>query len=440
VTVGSAYSATLLGLVKPEDLQDPYPIEVRGPLSAAVRPPGSRSVTNRALLCAALAPGVSEVIGAGENDDTEAMRRGLRGLGAKIREAGDGWRVDGCGGVFPARNVHLDVGASGTTARFLTAAASLARGPITIDGSARMRERPIADLVDGMQALGAEARIDGMGGCPPVRVDGGGLPGGTARIDASRSSQFVSGLLLAAPCATRDVELIFRDGAVVSWPFLELTSQVMTAFGAAPKLTRRGARVSARGYRPARYEVEPDPQSAVYAFCAAAISGGSIHVRGIPSTSQQTDLALLDVLAQMGCAVSRESDAVRVSGAPAGLRAVDVDMNHIPDAVLALAVVALFAEGTTHLRNIANLRIKETDRLKALETELRRLGATAEAGDDSLSITPAPLHGAVVETYEDHRMAMSFALAGLRVPGIEIRDPSCVSKTWPDYFEFLSTL
>ncbi len=439
-TVGEPTSATLYRLVKRGTFRDPYPIETRGPLSAAVRPPGSRSVTNRALLCAALAPGVSEVIGAGENDDTDAMRRGLRTLGAKIQELGDGWRVEGCGGVFPARDVRLDVGASGTTARFLTAAASLASGRVLLDGSPRMRERPIADLIDAMHALGAEAHIEGMGGCPPVRIDGGGLPGGTARIDASRSSQYVSGVLLAAPCAGRDVELIFKDGKVVSWPFLELTAQVMTAFGANPELDKRGARVAARGYRPARFEVEADSQSAVYPFCAAAIAGGSVLVRGIPAGSEQTDLALLAVLEQMGCSVSRETDAVRVSGPSEGLRGVDVDMNHIPDAVLALAVVALFADGPTQIRNIANLRIKETDRLSALETELNRLGAHARADDDSLRIEPGPYRGALIETYDDHRMAMSFALAGLRIPGIEIRDPACVSKTWPGYFEFLSTL
>lgn len=423
-----------------DHLPDPYPIAPRGPLRAELRPPGSRSITNRALICAALAPPGSRLLGATENDDTLAMREGLVRLGVPIRvEAGD-WHVDGGagrlpGGGDPGREVQVDVRASGTTARFLTAAACLARGPAILDGTARMRERPIRDLVDALRGLGAGVEILGRDGCPPVRTAGGGIPGGRTEIDVSRSSQYVSGVLLSAPCANAEIELIFSSESLVSRPFLELTCQVMRDFGGAVELSDEGARVAPGGYRSTQFEVEPDAQSAVYGFCAAAIAGGRVRVLGIPDHSQQTDLGLLSVLEKMGCGVRRERTAVVVEAPDAGLRGVDVDMNDIPDAVLALAVVALFAEGPTLIRNIANLRIKETDRLHALETELRRLGAGAEAGPDFLRIEPRALRGATIETYDDHRMAMSFALAGLRIPGVEIRDPACVSKSWPDFFD-----
>jgi 3-phosphoshikimate 1-carboxyvinyltransferase len=406
--------------------------------------PGSRSITNRALLCAALARGESELCGAGSSDDTEAMRTGLRALGVRIEaseERPDRWRVVGVGGRFAAPDAPLDVRMSGTTARFLTAAATLAAGPVVVDGAPRMRERPIADLAEALTRLGAGIQVLGSGGCPPVRVAGGGLPGGEATIDARHSSQYVSGILLAAPYAGRDVTLRFEAGVLISRPFAELTVEVMTAFGAEVELGETLARVSAgRPYEAREYGVEPDAQSAVYAFAAAAIAGGRVVVEGIPASSRQTDLRLLGVLERMGCRVERGPDAIEVCGPSDGLAGVDVDMNDMPDAVLALAVVALFARGPSRLRNIANLRIKETDRLAALETELCRLGARARADADSLEIEPGPLHAARIATYDDHRMAMAFALAGLRVPGVEIEDPGCVAKTWPDYFAALERL
>ncbi len=431
----------------------PVAVRPRGPLDARVRVPGSRSITNRALLCAALARGTSELRGAGSSDDTEAMRAGLRALGAGIEDdperRDDRWRVTGVDGRFAKPAAPLDVRMSGTTARFLTAAATLAAGPVVVDGAPRMRERPISDLADALTGLGAGIEVLGDGGCPPVRVAGGGLPGGEATIDARRSSQYVSGILLAAPYAERDVTLHFEAGVLVSRPFVELTLDVMRAFGAEAKLGETQVQVTAgRPYAAREYAVEPDAQSAVYAFAAAAIAGGRVVVEGIPASSRQTDLRLLDVLERMGCRVERRPDAVEVQGPGPGpgpgpataLVPVDVDMNDMPDAVLALAVVALFARGPSHLRNIANLRIKETDRLAALETELTRLGARARADADSLRIEPGPLRGARIATYDDHRMAMAFALAGLRVPGVEIEDPGCVAKTWPDYFDALERL
>jgi len=405
-----------------------------------LRPPGSRSLTNRVLLAAALAPGSSCLLGAGENDDTRAMREGLGALGVTIQTAGDRWQIQGRGGHLEAPARPLDVGASGTTARFLTAAATLAEGAVEIDGAPRMRERPIAELVSALSALGAPGKVLGEGGCPPLRMAGGGLPGGRAVIDASRSSQFVSAILLVAPCARRDVELQLAGGRLVSRRFVDLTLEAMTAFGARAGWTREGAlRVEAGvGYRPRRYAIEPDAQSAVYAFAAAALTGGRSRIEGIPAGSTQTDLAVLEVLEAMGCTVQREARAVLVQGPPGGrLRGVQADMNQIPDAVLAVAVLALFASGPSLLRNIAHLRLKESDRLAALERELQRLGGRVEIREDALAIEPGPLHGGVVETYDDHRMAMAFAVAGLRLPGVRIRNPGCVRKTWPAFFQEL---
>lgn len=422
-------------------LPDPMPVRPRGPLDARLTVPGSRSITNRALVAAALAAGESALKGAARSDDTEAMRAGLASLGARISVERDAWTVVGVGGRFIAPPAPLNAGASGTTARFLTAVATLAAGPVTVDGTPRMRERPIQDLVDALQALGAECVAQGPGGCPPVRVAGGGLPGGSAQIDARRSSQYVSGVLLAAPYAARDVELGFVEGVLVSRPFVMLTLDVMRAFGADADWHGNGLRVRAgRPYQPRTFAVEPDAQSAVYGFAAAAIAGGRVRVEGIPAESRQTDLRFLDALTAMGCRVEREANAVVVRGPEGALRGVEIDMNPMPDAALAMAVVALFAEGPTTIHNIANLRIKETDRLAALENEIARLGGVAKAGSDWLRIEPAPLHAATIETYDDHRIAMAFALAGLRVPGVTIRDPGCVSKTWPDYFDALERL
>ena len=415
-------------------------IRPRGPLAGSVRVPGSRSIGNRALVCAALAPGASELAGMTESDDTAAMREGLRALGVAIEVDGDRWRVAGTGGRFPRSDAAVDARASGTTARFLTAAATLAAGPTTIDGTARMRARPIAELADALRALGAPVEILGQNGCPPVRVAGGGLPGGHARIDARRSSQYVTGILLAAPCAARDVELEFEGGAAVSRAFLDLTEQVMRAFGAELEIRADGARVRAKPYSPRTFAVEPDAQSAVYPLAAAAIAGGHVRVDGLPPSSRQTDLRVLEVFEQMGCRIARTAEGTELYAPFDGLRAIDVDMNDIPDATLALAVVCLFADGPSTIRNIAHLRIKESDRLTALETELRKLGARARAGDDVLRIEPGPLRGARIATYDDHRMAMAFALAGLRVPDVEIEDPACVAKTWPGFFEALDAL
>jgi 3-phosphoshikimate 1-carboxyvinyltransferase len=375
------------------------------------------------------------------SDDTDAMIRSLRRLGVEIDDSGSDWPIEGSGARLRGCEGALDVGNSGTTARFLTAAACLADGPVVIDGDARMRERPIEDLVEALAALGADCRIEGAGGCPPVRVAGGELRGGRVAIDASRSSQYVSAVLLTAPYAKRDVELELRGGRLISRPYVELTLELMRAFGAEAGW-REGRLWVAAGarYHGRDYAIEPDASAAVYPFCAAAIAGGRVRVDGIRANSIQADLGVLPLLAQMGCRVERGPDYAIVEGPGGPLRPLDADLNDLPDASLALAVVALFAEGPSRIRNVGSLRIKETDRLHALETELSRLGAQARAGDEDLTIEPGPLHGAEIHTYRDHRMAMSFALAGLRVPGVSIQDPGCVAKTWPDYFQALERL
>jgi 3-phosphoshikimate 1-carboxyvinyltransferase len=424
-------------------MSDAVTIRPRGPVDATLRVPGSKSLTNRALPIAALAVGESHLVGALASDDTEAMRECLTALGVRIESESETWTVTGCAGELSAPRQPLDARASGTTARFVTALATLAPGPVTIDGTPRMRERPIDDLTRALQELGAEVELLGKRGCPPVRLAGGGLGGGAAVIDASRSSQFVTAVLLASPYAARDVRLSLKDGVLASRPYVELTLQLMRSFGAEARWQDEQTLFVAAGrpYRARQYEVEPDASSAVYPLAAAAIAGGRVRVPGIPRDSLQADLALLEILERMGCRIERTDDYVELSGPGAeGLRGVDVDMNATPDAVLALAVVALFARGPSTIRNVVQLRDHETDRLAALETELTRLGARAQAGVDFLRIEPAPLHGAEIVTYDDHRMAMSFALAGLRVPGVVILDPGCVSKTWPDFFAALERL
>ncbi|UCE85414.1 MAG: 3-phosphoshikimate 1-carboxyvinyltransferase [Deltaproteobacteria bacterium] len=424
-------------------VSDSVTIRPRGPLDARLRVPGSRSITNRALEVAALAAGQSQLEGALDSDDTQAMREGLVALGATIDVDGDTWSVSGTDGRLRTPTRPLDARASGTTARFLTALATLARGSAVIDGTPRMRERPIEDLTLALSALGARVEVLGEAGCPPVRTGGGGLRGGAALVDARRSSQYVSALLMVAPYASRDVTLSLEEGICVSRPYVELTLAVMDAFGACAGWNAEGGlHVEAgRHYGPRRYRIEPDASSAAYGFAAAAIAGGTVVVEGLPADSRQPDVRFLDVLEKMGCEVTRNEDGdVAVRGQPGSLHGVDVDMNALPDAALALAVVALFAKGPTVIRNVANLRIKETDRLAALEAEIRKLGAQACATQDSLTIEPGPLRGAEIETYDDHRMAMSFALAGLQVPGVVIRDPGCVRKTWPDFFEALERL
>jgi 3-phosphoshikimate 1-carboxyvinyltransferase len=418
-------------------------IAPRGLLDADVRVPGSKSISNRVLLLAGLAEGTSELTGVLESDDTLVMARALRALGAEVSGAGAELSVVGTGGRPRVPEATLDIHASGTAARFLTAALALVPGECVLDGVPRIRQRPIGELVDALRALGVDVVAQSPGGCPPVRARGGAPFGGEIEIDASRSSQYVSALLQIGPYATRPLTLRLRDGVLASRPYVDVTLQVMREFGA-----NAGWRDAAtlevepgRPYRGRALHVEPDASTAAYFFAAAAIAGGRVRVQGLPGDSAQADMGMLAILERMGCEVSRGADGVEVRGRGGPLEPVEVDMNAMPDAVLALAVTALFARGTSTIHNVAHLRIKESDRLAALGSELQKLGAEVVVGADSLRITPpAALHGAEIATHDDHRMAMAFALAGLRVPGVHILEPGCVSKSWPQYFDAFDAL
>lgn len=411
-----------------------YRVRPKKVSGAAVRPPGSKSITNRALAAAALADGTSVLRNPLRSDDTEAMTECLRAMGVEVTEQGEDAAVRGTarlrgGGRLPAR-------ASGTTARFITALAVLADGPGVIDGTARLRRRPIGPLVETLAALGGRLERTEY---PPVHVRGGGLPGGSAPIDGSLSSQFLTAVMLAAPRAGADVTL--RPGPVmVSRPYVTTTLEVMAAFGAQAGWNGDGSlTVRAAGYRPCDYRVEADASAAVYPWTAAAVTGGRATVVGISPDTAQADAAALEVLERMGCRVERSPEGITVSG-PERLRGATADLNHCPDAALALAAAAATASGPSRFVNLANLRIKETDRLAALETELRKLGAEAQAGPDWIAVRPGKLRGARLRTYDDHRMAMSLAVVGLAVPGVVIEDPDCVGKTWPGFFEMLERL
>lgn len=422
------------------------PRPAQGPIDATVRVPGSKSITNRALLVAALAHGASELTGALHSDDTRYMAAALNALGIPVETdvAGEAFRVAGGGGTFPAAAADLFVGNAGTAMRFLTAALPLGRGTFRIDGVPRMRQRPIGPLLGALADLGADARSEAGTGCPPVVVRAAGLPGGRCRMAGDQSSQYFTALLLAGPCAANGIE-VEVEGDLVSKPYLPMTAAVMAAFGAEAELdtvdwgvlrVRPGQRYDGRAY-----PIEPDASNASYFFAAAAVTGGRVRVEGLGRGSTQGDLRFIDVLAAMGCAVEEADDFVEVRG-PAGgaLRGVDLDLGPISDTAQTLAAIAPFADGPTTIRGVAHARLKETDRVAALATELRRLGQAVEEFPDGLRIEPRLVTPALVHTYDDHRMAMSFAVAALRAPGVALHDPGCVAKTFPDFFSRLDAI
>lgn len=421
---------------------DVYVVEpLAHPPDCSVTVPGSKSITNRALLIAALADGDSTLDGALFSDDTVHMADSWRRLGVAVEEeaAAQRFRVRGCGGIIPAREAELFAGNAGTAMRFLVAALCIGKGTFRIDGTARMRERPIADLLDTLEQLGADVRSESPGGCPPVRVVADGLRGGSATIDAGKSSQFLSAVLQVAPYA-RDGVTLEVSGSLIALPYIDMTIAVMASFGV--RVERDGYRryrIAPQRYRGHDFHVEPDASSAHYFLAAAAITGGRVRIEGLGTTSVQGDVHFADVLEQMGAGVRRGPDFIEVCGG-AELRGVDVDMNAISDTAPTLAAIAPFATGPVTIRNVAHLRLQESDRLHAVATELARLGVPVEERPDGLTVRPAVPSGGMVETYDDHRLAMSFALVGLRVRGVGIRDPRCVRKTFPDYFERLESL
>lgn len=419
---------------------------ISGPIDAVVRVPGSKSITNRALLTAALADGESELTGALFSNDTTYMAAALNQLGVTVEgdEAAARFLVRGGGGTFTAPHADLFIGNSGTTARFLTAALPLGRGTYRLDGGPRMRQRPIGPLLQSLRDLGADAVSELSTGCPPVLVRASGLPGGRTRLAGDESSQFFTALLLAAPYAAHGIEIEVA-GDLVSKPYLPMTAAVMAAFGveaAIDETSWRTLRVRpGQRYTGRAYAIEPDASSASYFFAAAAVTGGRVRVEGLGPGSTQGDVRFIDVLAAMGATVREEADAVEVRGAPGGrLRGGDFEMGHISDTAQTLAAIAPFADGPVTIRGVAHNRLKETDRIAAVTTELRRLGQAVEEFADGLTITPRPITPADIATYDDHRIAMSFAVTALRAPGIRLRDPGCVAKTFPDFFVRLAAL
>jgi 3-phosphoshikimate 1-carboxyvinyltransferase len=335
--------------------------------------------------------------------------------------------------------IQIDVANSGTSLRFLTALLTLGQGTFRLDGSPRMRQRPVQDLLDALAQLGGQAASELGTGCPPVVLTAHGLPGGKATIAGSVSSQFLSGLLMAAPYARSPVDLTV-SGELVSQPYVKMTLAVMRAFGVSLQTEGLARFLIPAGqvYRGLHYPIEPDASAASYFFAAAAITGGSATVEGLSRGSLQGDVAFCECLRRMGCSVDYAADAITVTGGP--LVGIQTDMNAISDTVQTLAAVALFARGPTTISGVAHIRHKETDRIAALAAELRKLGAEVEERADGLQITPRTRRGAVIDTYDDHRMAMSMAIVGLAQPGVVIRDPECTAKTYPEFFDDLRRL
>lgn len=431
-------------------MTDSISVTPSGPVDARVRPPGSKSITNRALVCAALTPGKSILQGALDSDDTRVMVAALRTLGLSVEHDVPHGTMT-IEGIDP-RLAHdapaefhemaeIYIGNSGTTIRFLTSMLAFLPGTFRLHGKPRMHQRPIGDLVDSLRTLGADVACEKKAGYPPVRIHGRPMLTGKTAIAGHLSSQFLSGLLLAAPAARGDME-IDVVGELVSKPYIAMTLSVMRAFGAEVEAAEDLSHFRIPGhtfYQPTKYSIEPDASAASYFFAAAAITGGRVTVQGLSKNSLQGDVAFCDCLTKMGCEVEDREDSITVRG-PQELRGIEVDMNAISDTVQTLCAVAPFAKGKTTIHNVAHIRHKETDRIAAMATELRKTGIEVKEFEDGITIHPGKMHPATFDTYDDHRMAMSLALLGLRQEGMLITEPDCTAKTYPDYFRDLQRI
>ena len=412
-------------------------------VDATIVVPGSKSLTQRALIAAALADGSSRLRGPLASEDTEYTSKALAQMGIRVDKKGEAWQVEGNGGriATPAGEIYL--GNNGTATRFLTSVAALGHGLFTIDGEERMRERPIGPLMEALRGWGVDISSVTGTACPPLTINSHGLQGGETILPEGKSSQYLSSLLLVAPYAARPAILQVR-GEVLSKPYVAMTLSVMSDFGIDVDCNQELTHfVIPQGcYRAMDYEIEGDASNASYFWAAAAITAGRVTVSNVPVPSLQGDAGLVPLLARMGCEISREGGGITVQGRQR-LEGITVDMGDMPDVVPTLAVVAAFAHGKTVIKNIAHLRIKECDRLSAVVTELSKMGAQVEEQQDSMIIHGdggARLHGALIDTYKDHRMAMSFAVTGLRVAGVQISDEGCVAKSFPDFWERFSWL
>ncbi|MBV6392325.1 MAG: 3-phosphoshikimate 1-carboxyvinyltransferase [Anaerolineales bacterium] len=433
-------------------------VPIPHPLSAAIRVPGSKSLTNRALLIAALAKGTTRITNALFSDDSKYFANALKTLGFDVQldETNRAMTVAGLGGKIPATKAELFIGNAGTAARFLSAFLTLGHGEYILDGDSRMRERPIGDLAEALTQLGCNIQpVQKAAGrkqiCPPLKILASGLKGGKAKIAGDISSQFLSALLMTAPYAQSPIEVELAT-ELNSKPYVDMTLSVMKDFGV--EVERDGCQsfaVKPNLYSPiSNYLVESDASAASYFFAAPAICGGSVTVENISRKSVQGDIGFLDVLRQMGCMVTESNNAITVHR-PSSIAGVDIDMRDIPDTAQTLAAIAPFADSPTRIRGIASARVKETDRVHAACVELARLGVRVEEHEDGMTIyptfnlqpsnlQPSTFKPATIQTYNDHRMAMAFSLIGLRSDGVTIENPSCVSKTFPNYFEVLNQL
>jgi len=411
-------------------------------IDAKVNVPGSKSLTQRALIAAALASGRSRIIGPLESEDTDFSSRALVQMGVFI-EKGEDWRIQGSGGVIQSSDEPIYLGNNGTATRFLTSVASLGKNTFVIDGDERMAERPINPLIHALRGWGVDIVSLRGNGCPPLEIKAHGVTGGSTVLPEGKSSQYLSSLLLVAPY-TREPAVLRVEGEVMSKPYVAMTLEVMAAFGiavdAAPDFSYFS--ISPGCYQARDYEIEGDASSASYFWAAAAVTGGRVVVENVPVPSLQGDAMLVPLLGRMGCEVSRSGKGVALQGAEY-LRGISVDMADMPDVVPTLAVVAAFAHGDTVISNIAHLRIKECDRLSAVVKELGKIGVKVDEYQDKMIIHGdggSHLRGAEIETYQDHRMAMSMAVAGLKVPGVKITGEKCVAKSFPDFWQRFALL
>ncbi len=412
-------------------------------VDATVAVPGSKSLTQRALIAAALADGTSRLIGPLASEDTHYTSRALEQMGVTVERGDDVWLVHGNGGKLKTPDKEIFLGNNGTATRFLTSFVALGHGDFRIDGEERMRERPIGPLMEALQGWGVEISSEQGTGCPPLLIKSKGLDGGATVLPEGKSSQYVSSLLLVAPYAAQAATLEVR-GEVFSKPYVAMTLSVMSDFGVSVDCNEEFTSfvIPQGSYRAMDYEIEGDASNASYFWAAAAVTGGRVTVSNVPVPSLQGDAGVVPLLARMGCEVSMDGGGISLKGGDR-LEGITVDMGDMPDVVPTLAVVAAFAHGKTVINNIAHLRIKECDRLTATLAELVKMGAEVEEGDDYMIIHGdggVRLHGAVIETYNDHRMAMSFAVAGLKVPGVQITGEDCVAKSFPDFWERFAKL
>jgi 3-phosphoshikimate 1-carboxyvinyltransferase len=414
-------------------------------VSGTVKLPGSKSISNRVLLLAALASGETRLHDLLASDDTRVMLDGLRTLGIAVKQDGADTVVTGAGGAFPVKGAELFLGNAGTAFRPLTAALALCGGDYRLSGVARMHERPIGDLVDALRQLGARIDYLGKAGYPPLHIQPATIHAGRkVSVRGDVSSQFLSALLMALPLVG-GATTVAVEGELISKPYVEITLSTLFRFGVEVKRDDWASftvPAAARYVSPGELWVEGDASSASYFLAAGAIGGGPVRVEGVGAKSIQGDVRFAEALEQMGARISMGENWIEASAPPGGkLRAIDADFNHIPDAAMTIAVAALFADGPCTLRNIGSWRVKETDRIAAMATELRKLGATVEEGRDWLRVNPpAVLRRATIDTYDDHRMAMCFSLAALGGVTVRINDPQCVNKTFPEYFEVLSQI